>query len=96
VASGDADAPVPPPDPAVPLAVEPAVEIKVRDDGPYKITGAVRLIDAQGNELSFDAGRPLVLCRCGHSHTKPFCDASHKVSGFESCVRARAIAGRRT
>jgi len=27
---------------------EPEVEIKVRDDGPYKVTGPVRLIDAEG------------------------------------------------
>ncbi|HET6508271.1 MAG TPA: CDGSH iron-sulfur domain-containing protein [Baekduia sp.] len=69
---------------------EPAVvEIKVRDDGPYKVTGPVRLVDAEGGELALpDDGRPIVLCRCGHSHTKPFCDAAHKSSGFESCVRA--------
>ncbi len=64
------------------------VEIKVRDDGPYKVTGPVRLVDVDGNEIAFDAERPLVLCRCGHSRTKPFCDASHKQAGFESCVRA--------
>jgi CDGSH iron-sulfur domain-containing protein 3 len=65
------------------------VEIKVRDDGPYKITGAVRLVDAEGAELALpDDGRPIVLCRCGHSQSKPFCDAAHKASGFESCVRA--------
>lgn len=65
------------------------VEIKVRDDGPYKITGPVRLVDAEGAELALpEDGRPIVLCRCGHSRTKPFCDAAHKASGFESCVRA--------
>lgn len=67
----------------------PAVEIKVRDDGPYKITGPVRLIDAEGNEFAVEDG-PIVLCRCGQSHTKPFCDASHKGSGFRSCARAQA------
>jgi CDGSH iron-sulfur domain-containing protein 3 len=68
-----------------------AVEIKVRDDGPYKITGAVRIVDGEGVELTppaDDRDRPIVLCRCGMSHTKPFCDAAHKSSGFESCVRA--------
>jgi CDGSH-type Zn-finger protein len=66
------------------------VEIKVRDNGPYKVTGPVRLIDPEGNELAFDADRPLALCRCGQSRTKPFCDASHKETGFASCPRARA------
>jgi CDGSH-type Zn-finger protein len=63
------------------------VEIKVRDDGPYKVTGPVRIVDAEGHLFAVEEGRPVVLCRCGRSQTKPFCDASHK-SGFESCVRA--------
>jgi CDGSH iron-sulfur domain-containing protein 3 len=67
------------------------VVIKVRDNGPYKVTGPVRLIDPDGNELAFDAERPIALCRCGRSRTKPFCDASHKEAGFESCVRARGL-----
>ena len=71
--------------------VNDAVEIKVRDDGSYKVTGPVRLVDAEGNEIPFDRERPLALCRCGHSRSKPFCDATHKTSGFESCVRAAAL-----
>jgi CDGSH-type Zn-finger protein len=65
------------------------VEIKVRDDGPYKVTGPVRLVDGEGVEIAPpDDGRPIVLCRCGRSLSKPFCDAAHKGGGFESCVRA--------
>jgi CDGSH iron-sulfur domain-containing protein 3 len=67
---------------------EPMVEIKVRDDGPYKVTGPVRLIDAEGGVFEVPAGQAIALCRCGHSATKPFCDASHKTAGFESCPRA--------
>ena len=67
---------------------DPEVEIKVRDDGPYKVSGPVRLIDAEGNAFVVEDG-PIVLCRCGLSQTKPFCDASHRAGGFESCVRAR-------
>ena len=71
------------------------VEIRVRDDGPYKVTGPVRIVDAEGNELlPDDPDRPIVLCRCGQSHRKPFCDAAHRASGFSSCVRAeRMVAG---
>ena len=69
-------------------AAEPLVEIKVRDDGPYKITGPVRLIDAEGGVFEAPDDRPIVLCRCGQSHNKPFCDAAHKSSSFESCPRA--------
>jgi CDGSH-type Zn-finger protein len=65
------------------------VEIKVRDNGPYKVTGPVRLIDADGDRFEVPEGGSIVLCRCGLSATKPFCDSSHKTGGFESCVRAR-------
>jgi CDGSH iron-sulfur domain-containing protein 3 len=69
----------------------PQVEIKVRDNGPYKVTGPVCLIDAEGNMFVFDEERPIALCRCGRSETKPFCDASHKRTGFSSCPRAAGI-----
>jgi CDGSH-type Zn-finger protein len=66
----------------------PVVEIKVRDDGPYKVTGPVRIVDADGGVFEFDATRPVALCRCGRSQTKPFCDATHKTTGFADCARA--------
>ena len=64
------------------------VEIKVRDNGPYKITGEVRLVDAEGNEIDTSAHEKhgsIVLCRCGESKTKPFCDKSHRDA---ACFRA--------
>ena len=64
------------------------VEIKVRDHGPYKVTGPVRIVDADGGVFEVPPDRPVALCRCGRSQTKPFCDASHRETGFESCVRA--------
>ena len=63
------------------------IEIKVRDDGPYKVTGPFRMIDPDGGEILVDEG-PVALCRCGRSQTKPFCDGSHKDEGFRSRVRA--------
>lgn len=64
------------------------VVIKVRDDGPYKVTGPVRLVDADGGEWRLAAGESIVLCRCGRSRTKPFCDSSHRETRFASCERA--------
>ena len=58
------------------------VEIKVRANGPYKVTGPVRIVDADGREFLRPAGKTIVLCRCGRSATKPFCDTSHKRCGF--------------
>ncbi len=63
------------------------VEIKVRDHGPYKVTGPVRLIDAEGNTWDVSEG-PIALCRCGRSRRKPFCDRTHREERFESCERA--------
>lgn len=63
------------------------VEIKVRDDGPYKVTGPVRIVDVEGNVFAVDDARPVVLCRCGMSKTKPFCDQSHH-HGFHDRSRA--------
>jgi CDGSH iron-sulfur domain-containing protein 3 len=62
------------------------VTIKVRDNGPYLVTGRVRLIDAEGN--AYVATENFVLCRCGRSETKPFCDGSHKTTEFSAASRA--------
>ena len=64
------------------------VEIKVRHNGPYKVTGPIRLIDADGNEYEVPKGESVVLCRCGGSKTKPFCDKTHSKIGFEAAERA--------
>jgi CDGSH iron-sulfur domain-containing protein 3 len=71
---------------------EPVV-IKVRNNGPYKVTGPVRLIDADGNEFELPEGDGIVLCRCGASTTKPFCDKTHSKIGFDAAERAVREAG---
>ena len=63
------------------------VEIKVRANGPYKVTGDVRLVDGDGNEIDtapHEKDGTIVLCRCGASKTKPFCDKSHKTTCFRA------------
>jgi CDGSH-type Zn-finger protein len=67
--------------------MEPVV-IKVRKNGPYKVTGPVTLIDADGTEYELPPGDGIVLCRCGASQTKPFCDKTHSKLGFEAAERA--------
>ena len=58
------------------------VTIKVRANGPYRVDGPVRVIDDDGREFVIREGEGVVLCRCGHSATKPFCDKSHRRMGF--------------
>lgn len=61
------------------------VQIKVFDNGPFRVTGDVELIDMDGNV--FETKQAFSLCRCGKSSKLPFCDGTHKGT-FESCVRA--------
>ncbi len=62
--------------------------ITVRDNGNLRISGAFEIVDAAGNVFPVEAGRPVFLCRCGHSQSKPLCDGSHSRVGFGSVVRA--------
>lgn len=66
---------------------ESRVEVKPRDDGPYRVEGPIRLVDVDGNEWELDE-KVIALCRCGNSNNKPFCDGSHKEAGFEAVDRA--------
>jgi len=56
--------------------------IKARANGPYKVEGPVRIVDADGREFVLPEGSAIALCRCGHSLTKPFCDKSHRRVSF--------------
>jgi CDGSH-type Zn-finger protein len=70
------------------------VEIKVRHNGPYKITGPVRVIDADDKPYDLATrGKTIALCRCGGSKTKPFCDGTHSQIGFAAAERAVAQSG---
>ena len=67
------------------------VEIKVRENGPYRVKGPVVVIDADGNEFDLTEHTKdgtIALCRCGASTTKPFCDKTHSKIGFEAAERA--------
>ena len=77
-------------EPATPAGV---TEIKVRENGPYRVQGPFRMIDADGSEYDVgEEGSVTALCRCGGSTTKPFCDGTHSRKGFEAAERAVAAA----
>lgn len=55
---------------------KPQAKIEVLESGPLKISGNILIIDMKrGKE---DSPKEVLLCRCGRSENKPFCDDSHK------------------
>ena len=57
--------------------------IRCRENGPYVISGPVKVADHLGNEFVIPAGKETIaLCRCGRSKNRPFCDGSHRECGF--------------
>lgn len=67
-----------------------AVRITPYRDGPLLVRGPFTITDQSGNEIEVHQ-RTVALCRCGRSARKPFCDGTHKATGFraESGVQAR-------
>jgi CDGSH-type Zn-finger protein len=75
-------------------------KMKVTKDGPYMVSGAVPLseqsvcVDTDGQCHGWKAGKKYpaqenyVLCRCGHSQNKPFCDGSHLKVEFDGTEEA--------
>lgn len=61
----------------------PATRVTPYRDGPYLIRGPVELTDQDGTPIA-TGRRTIALCRCGRSQTRPFCDGTHKLIGFEA------------
>nr|WP_241878701.1 CDGSH iron-sulfur domain-containing protein [Psychrobacter sp. PraFG1]UNK05269.1 CDGSH iron-sulfur domain-containing protein [Psychrobacter sp. PraFG1] len=61
-----------------PMETAPKVNtIRVTENGPS-------YIHAKHSVQGEDNGTRMVLCRCGHSKQKPYCDGSHKEVNFEA------------
>jgi CDGSH-type Zn-finger protein len=73
-----------------------------RPGGPLLVSGGVPVVrktavhSEHGEPLAWKTGGPLsdrstyVLCRCGDSDNKPFCDGTHTAAGFEGADTADA------
>jgi len=76
------------------------MRITVTENGPYEVTGGVPLLrleiltNESGESVGWReieriaTGDSYLLCRCGMSANKPFCDASHLIEGFEGAETA--------
>ncbi|MFI1577282.1 CDGSH iron-sulfur domain-containing protein [Embleya sp. NPDC020630] len=74
----------PPPQPR-----DPAIEVS--QDGPYRVTGSIALVGADGEPEPRGPGAPTEhysLCRCGHSQNKPFCSGMHWYVNFADPPRS--------
>jgi CDGSH-type Zn-finger protein len=72
-----------------------AMKVTVTRNGPYQVEGAIPLAnqtiesDAEGGSRdwlkgpSFEVDDVYLLCRCGQSSNKPFCDSTHLKVGFD-------------
>ncbi len=56
--------------------------ISIRRNASILVEGIVEVIGPDGVRL--EVKEKFALCRCGESKSKPFCDGSHKVNGFDS------------
>jgi CDGSH-type Zn-finger protein len=77
-------------------------KIIVLQDGPYVVQGNIPLVhktqvvSEYGEPLTwkkdatFEIPETYLLCRCGHSHEMPFCDATHSEIDFEATDTADA------
>jgi CDGSH-type Zn-finger protein len=76
------------------------VRITVTKNGPYRVTGSVPLarqtivVDEDSSSVDWEQGETFetldeyLLCRCGQSADKPFCDGSHLRVGFDGTETA--------
>jgi CDGSH-type Zn-finger protein len=65
------------------------VIITPKNDGPYYVNGTFKIVTQGGREIAFD-GNEAWLCRCGQSANKPFCDGTHKKTGFKHNLDAKS------
>jgi CDGSH-type Zn-finger protein/truncated hemoglobin YjbI len=66
---------------------EPTIEVS--KDGPYRVTGGIRLVDHRRSDVVRNQGASYehyTLCRCGHSQNKPFCTGVHWYVEFHDPV----------
>ena len=63
------------------------VQVQATENGPYKVTGTIDLLDPDGNPVATKTST-VFLCRCGGSTNKPFCDGTHSKIGFQGAMAA--------
>ena len=68
-----------------------ATKIIVNSNGSLRVEGDFEIVDPEGKPFGLAGRTAIGLCRCGHSANKPFCDGSHKTSGFADTAVGREL-----
>lgn len=75
-------------------------KIVIRQNGPYRVEGNIplvrktQIVSEYGEPLTWEKGdtyatnQPYILCRCGASHKRPFCDGAHREANFDGTETA--------
>ncbi len=64
-----------------PAPKEDHAKIEIVPDGPLVVRGQCVLLNGQGKEVLVE--KAALLCRCGASKKKPYCDGTHTEIGFK-------------
>ncbi len=59
-----------------------ALDVRYRPGGSLKLAGPFELMDGDGRSSGWFARAS--FCRCGESQFKPFCDNTHRKTGFDA------------
>ena len=55
-------------------------KVSFEKNGPIKVAGLETLMNSRGEPVK--TKKNMILCRCGASKMKPFCDGRHNAIGF--------------
>ena len=58
--------------------------LKCRHRGPLVVDGEIELFGPDGERIDTTNRPRVLLCRCGASKSRPFCDGSHNRTSFEA------------
>jgi len=73
---------------------EPTPQIIPTPNGPYRVTNLTTLEGFYG-ATTHETKPATMLCRCGGSKNKPFCDGTHRTNGFSDAKSPDRVADKR-
>ncbi len=65
--------------------------VTINANGSIRLEGDFEIVDSTGAAFGLGGRSAISLCRCGQSKNKPFCDGSHKTTGFNDACVARDL-----